>query len=393
MEEELILDNILGAEEIENLFVDDEVQDTSPEDEVTPDQEDGKEDKKNKEKDEETTEVIDVDNLFTDEPESVGSGKDNTKGKEDTSSREDSTSPQKTIYSSIAKALKEEGIFPDLDDEVLSKVKEPEDFRDLVEQQIKAGLEERQKRIDDALNYGIEPTEIKRYENTLNFLDSVKEENITDESDKGEELRKNLIFQDFINRGYSRERAIREVQKSFNAGTDIEDAKEALKSNTEYFKGKYDDLIEDAKLEAQKEEENRKEQANKLKESILNEKNILGDLSIDKPTRQKIYDNISKPIYRDPETGEYYTAIQKYKKDNRVDFLKYLGLIFTLTDGFKSLDGLVKGKVKKEVKNGLRDLEHAINNTARNSDGNLKFVSGVDEDPESFIGKGWKIDV
>lgn len=393
MEEELILDNILGAEEIENLFVDDEVQDTSPEDEVTPDQEDGKEDKKNKEKDEETTEVIDVDDLFTDEPESVGSGKDNTKGKEDTSSREDSTSPQKTIYSSIAKALKEEGIFPDLDDEVLSKVKEPEDFRDLVEQQIKAGLEERQKRIDDALNYGIEPTEIKRYENTLNFLDSVKEENITDESDKGEELRKNLIFQDFINRGYSRERATREVQKSFNAGTDIEDAKEALKSNTEYFKGKYDDLIEDAKLEAQKEEENRKEQANKLKESILNEKNILGDLSIDKPTRQKIYDNISKPIYKDPETGEYYTAIQKYEKDNRVDFLKYLGLIFTLTDGFKSLDGLVKGKVKKEVKNGLRDLEHAINNTARNSDGNLKFVSGVDEDPESFIGKGWKIDV
>ncbi len=393
MEEELILDNILGAEEIENLFVDDEVQDTSPEDEVTPDQEDGKEDKKNKEKDEETTEVIDVDNLFTDEPESVGSGKDNTKGKEDTSSREDSTSPQKTIYSSIAKALKEEGIFPDLDDEVLSKVKEPEDFRDLVEQQIKAGLEERQKRIDDALNYGIEPTEIKRYENTLNFLDSVKEENITDESDKGEELRKNLIFQDFINRGYSRERATREVQKSFNAGTDIEDAKEALKSNTEYFKGKYDDLIKDAKLEAQKEEENRKEQANKLKESILNEKNILGDLSIDKPTRQKIYDNISKPIYKDPETGEYYTAIQKYEKDNRVDFLKYLGLIFTLTDGFKSLDGLVKGKVKKEVKNGLRDLEHAINNTARNSDGNLKFVSGVDEDPESFIGKGWKIDV
>ncbi len=393
MEEELILDNILGAEEIENLFVDDEVQDTSPEDEVTPDQEDGKEDKKNKEKDEETTEVIDVDNLFTDEPESVGSGKDNTKGKEDTSSREDSTSPQKTIYSSIAKALKEEGIFPDLDDEVLSKVKEPEDFRNLVEQQIKAGLEERQKRIDDALNYGIEPTEIKRYENTLNFLDSVKEENITDESDKGEELRKNLIFQDFINRGYSRERATREVQKSFNAGTDIEDAKEALKSNTEYFKGKYDDLIEDAKLEAQKEEEDRKEQANKLKESILNEKNILGDLSIDKTTRQKIYDNISKPIYKDPETGEYYTAIQKYEKDNRVDFLKYLGLIFTLTDGFKSLDGLVKGKVKKEVKNGLRDLEHAINNTARSSDGNLKFVSGVDEDPESFIGKGWKIDV
>ena len=110
-------------------------------------------------------------------------------------------------------------------------------------------------------------------------------------------------------------------------------------------------------------------------------------------TRQKIYDNISKPVYKDPETGEYYTAIQKYEMENKVEFLKNLGLIFTLTDGFKNLDGLVKGKVNKEVKKGLRELENTLNNTARTSDGNLKFVSGVDEDPESFIGKGWKLDV
>ena len=392
MEEELILDNILGAEEIENLFVDDEVQDTSPEDEVTPDQEDGKEDKKNKEKDEETTEVIDVDNLFTDTPESVGSGKENTEEKEDTTPKGDGTSP-KNFYSSIAKALKEEGIFPALDDEGLSKVKDPEDFRDLIDQQIKAGLDERQRRIDEALNAGVEPTEIRKYENTINFLDSIKEENISDEGDKGEKLRKDLIYQDFINRGYSKERAAREVQKSFNAGTDIDDAKEALKSNIDFFKDKYDELVNEAKSEAEQEEKERKEQAEKLKSSILNDKDVFGDLSIDKSTRQKIYDNIAKPVYKDPETGEYFTAIQKYEMENRTDFLKNIGLLFTLTDGFKNLDGLVKGKVKKEVKKGLRELEHTLNNTARTSDGNLKFVSGVDEDPESFIGKGWNLDV
>lgn len=392
MEEELILDNILGAEEIENLFVDDEIQDTSPEDEVTPDQEDGKEDKKNKEKDEETTEVVDVDNLFTDTPESVGSGKENTEEKEDTTPKGDGTSP-KNFYSSIAKALKEEGIFPALDDEGLSKVKDPEDFRDLIDQQIKAGLDERQRRIDEALNAGVEPTEIRKYENTINFLDSIKEENISDEGDKGEKLRKDLIYQDFINRGYSKERAAREVQKSFNAGTDIDDAKEALKSNIDFFKDKYDELVNEAKSEAEQEEKERKEQAEKLKSSILNDKDVFGDLSIDKSTRQKIYDNIAKPVYKDPETGEYFTAIQKYEMENRTDFLKNIGLLFTLTDGFKNLDGLVKGKVKKEVKKGLRELEHTLNNTARTSDGNLKFVSGVDEDPESFIGKGWNLDV
>ena len=388
MEEELSLDNILGAEEIENLFVeDDETQDTPPANGEPP----KKEEEPSKDK-EETTEVVDVDNLFTDTPESVGSGKENTEEKEDTTPKVDGTSP-KNFYSSIAKALKEEGIFPDLDDEGLSKVKDPEDFRDLIDQQIKAGLDERQKRIDEALNAGVEPTEIRKYENTINFLDSIKEENISDEGDKGEKLRKDLIYQDFINRGYSKERAAREVQKSFNAGTDIDDAKEALKSNIDFFRDKYDELVNDAKSEAEEEEKERKDQAEKLKSSILNDKDVFGDLSVDKSTRQKIYDNIAKPVYKDPETGEYFTAIQKYEMENRTDFLKNIGLLFTLTDGFKNLDGLVKGKVKKEVKKGLRELEHTLNNTARTSDGNLKFVSGVDEDPESFIGKGWNLDV
>lgn len=388
MEEGLSLDNILGAEEIENLFVeDDETQDTPPANGEPP----KKEEEPDKDK-EETTEVVDVDNLFTDTPESVGSGKENTEEKEDTTPKGDGTSP-KNFYSSIAKALKEEGIFPDLDDDGLSKVKEPEDFRDLIDQQIKAGLDERQKRIDEALNAGVEPTEIRKYENTMSFLDSIKEENISDEGDKGEKLRKDLIYQDFINRGYSKERATREVQKSFNAGTDIDDAKEALKSNIDFFRDKYDELVNEAKSEAEEEEKERKEQAEKLKSSILNDKDVFGDLSVDKSTRQKIYDNIAKPVYKDPETGEYFTAIQKYEMENRTDFLKNIGLLFTLTDGFKNLDGLVKGKVKKEVKKGLRELEHTLNNTARTSDGNLKFVSGVDEDPESFIGKGWNLDV
>lgn len=389
MEEELSLDNILGAEEIDNLFVEDnDTQETPP-----PSKDDGEDGSKkepdNKDKNE-TTEV-DVDTLFT-EPESVGSGKDDKEEKEDTSPKGEGTSP-KNFYSSIAKALKEEGIFPDLDDESYSKIKEPEDFRDLIEQQIKAGLDERQKRIDEALNAGVEPTEVKRYENTIYFLDSIKEDSISDESDKGEKLRKDLIYQDFINRGYSKERATREVQKSLNAGTDIEDAKEALKSNMDFFRDKYDELINEAKTEAEQEEKERKEQAEKLKTSILNDKEVFGDLSVDKSTRQRIYDNISKPVYKDPETGEYYTAIQKYEMENRVDFLKNIGLVFTLTNGFKNLDGLVKGKVKKEVKKGLRELENTLNNTARTSDGSLRYASGVDEDPESFIGKGWKLDV
>ena len=382
MEENLSLDNILDEQQIQNLFVE----------EPSTEQEDSKDaNQENNSKENNTTEVVDVETLFTDKPESVGSDKD-IQEQEDTTPESSSTS-QNNFYSSIAKAFKEEGIFPDLDNESFSDIKSPEDFRDLIEQQIKAGLDEKQKRIDKALSVGIEPSEINKYENTISYLDSINDEQLKQESSDGENLRKQLIFQDFINRGYSKERAQKEVQKSLNAGSDIEDALDALNSNKEFFKEQYNNIINKHKEQEEIEAQNRREQANRIKKSIMEDKNIFGDISIDRNVRQKIYDNIAKPVYKDPDTGDVYTAIQKYEMDNKEDFIKNLGIIFTLTDGFKNLDGLVKSKVRKEVKKGLRELENVINNTSRTSDGTLRFTGGVNEDPESFIGKGWKLDV
>lgn len=380
--EELSLDNILTGSEIENLFVDEETQESAPEDKDKEKEDKPEEGEEKKEK--ETTEV-NVNSLFT-KPESVGS--EDVEEKEDTSPDKGGTSPK--FYSSIAKAFAEEGIFPDLDEDSISKVETPEDLRKLIDKQIKAGLDERQKRVDEALSAGVEPDTIRQYEGVINYLDSLTDDNITAETDEGEKLRKQLIYQDFVNRGYSKERASREVQKSLNGGTDIDDAKEALKSNKEYFKSKYDEVVEDAKKEEEAEITKRKEQAEKLKTSILTDKKVFGDLEVDKATRQRIYDNIAKPAYKDPETGEMLTAIQRYEVEHRTEFLKNLGLVFTLTDGFKNLDGLVKSKVRKEVKKGFRELENTLNNTARTSDGNLNYASGVDS--ESFIGKGWTID-
>lgn len=380
--EELDLSNILSPEEMDNLF-DEEGSETQ---ETPPDPKE--DDKKNKE----TTEVqVDAEDLF--ESESVGSGKEDKQGKEDTTPDRSGTSPKTNFYSSIASALKEDGIFQNLDDDKANEIKDAESFAQAFRDEVTAQLGERQKRIDEALNAGIEPSEIQKYERTLNYLDSIKDENISDESEQGEQLRRQLIYNDFINRGYSKERAQREVKKSFDAGTDIEDAKESLKSNKEFFKNSYDSIVEEAKKAEEEEIQERKKDAETLKKNILEEEKVFGELQIDKATRQKVFDNISKPVYKDPETGELFTALQKYEMDNRLDFLKNVGLIYTLTDGFKNLDGLIKGKVKKEVRKGLRELETTINNTARTTDGNLKFATGVDEDPESYVGKGWHLDV
>lgn len=378
--EGLDLDNILTGDDFESLF-EEETQEKE-----TIDIESDKENEEDKEKDKEDTAEVDYNNLFG-EPESVGS-EENNKENEGTTSHKDGTSPN--FYSSIANALRDDGIFTDLEDEQVNSVKTPADLRALIENQIKSGFDERQRRIDEALDLGIEPSVIKQYEQTLKYLDSIDESSITDESEDGEKLRKQLIYRDFLNRGFSESRAQRELEKSLRAGTDIDDAKEALKSNKEFFKNSYDKLVQDAKNEEAEALKERKNRAEQLKKSILEERQVFGDLEIDKATRQKIYDNISKPIYKDPETGQYLTAIQKYEAENSTDFIKKVGLLFTLTDGFKNLDKLVKGKVNKEVKKGLADLEHTLNNTSRTSGGSIRFAGG--DDTESAF-RGFTLDI
>lgn len=380
MGEEFNFDNILSEEELEKLFDEEDTEKVI-------------EDNSDKENKNDTVEKVSIEN--TGLSESVDSeDNDIIKSGEDTASDKSvETSPKNNFFSSIATALKEEGIFPDLDSKVAEKIVSSEDLAEVIESQIQSRFDERYKRVEDALNAGVEVSDINRYENMIGYLDSLKEADITDEGDKGETLRKQLIYQDYINRGYSNERAQREVKKSLDSGSDIEDAKEALESNKEFFKTSYNDIVESARKEEEAINRERKEQAAKLKKSIMEDKNAFGEITMDKQARQKVYDNLSKPVYKDPDTGELYTAIQKYRHDNPVDFLKNLGLVYTLTDGFKNLDGLVKEKVTKEVKKGFKDLERTINNTSRTSDGSLKFLSGINDDPNSLSSKGWRIDV
>ena len=379
---ELSMDNILSESDIDMLFSDEETTETQ---EPSPESEEKKDTK-------ETTEELNVEGLFEETPESVGS-EEHQEGEDTTSEKKTGSSPTNNFYSSIAKALKEDGVFPDLDDETADKIKEAEDFAEVVEQQVQARLDEQQKRVINALNAGVEDATIKQYENTLAYLDSITEEALSDEDEKGENLRKQLIYQDLINKGYSKEDAQEELKEIFDNGSDLRKAKRALAANKDFFRKGYQNIIDEAKEEKESEERERKEQTAALKKSILEDKKVFGEIQLDKATRQKVLDNISKPTYRDKETGELFTALQKYEMDNKIEFIKNVGLLFTLTDGFKNLDKLVQGKVKTEVKKGLRELEHTLNNTSRSSDGNLRFVSGVSDDPESFIGAKWDLDV
>ena len=398
--EDLTINNILNnPSDIEALFSDETTEETSVQNKNSSIE--------NKGKTEETGETIEeknnnLENNITESPksieeifgtESVGNEDNKNTGNEPSSFKEGTSPKTNNFYSSIANALKKDGIFPDIDDESLAKIKSPEDFAEMFENQVQAKLDEKQQRVDKALNYGVELSDIQKFETTLDYLNNITDDVLSDESEQGENIRRQMIYNDFINRGYSKERAEREIKKSFDSGSDIEDAKEALQSNKEFYKKSYDNLVNEAKAEAEKLNKQIKEDSEKLKNSILNDSKVFGGLQIDTSTRRKVLDNISKPVYKDPDTGKLLTAIQKYEADNKLDFIKNVGLLYTLTDGFKNLDKLVGNEVKRETKKAMRELENTINNTSRYSDGNLRFVTGVSDDNDSYIGKGFSLDI
>lgn len=394
-------DNILGEQEIENLFTSPEDSDDSATLDDTKDDVD-KEDKSQEETKEtqeknNTAEVVNPEELFDEpeesKPEVVGSEKKDVKDKEDTTTDNDSGTSPNNFYSSIANAMAVDGIFPNLTDETIKKVTDADSFASLIEDEVNARLDEKQQRISKALDSGVEPNDIKMYENTLNYISNITDAQLSEEGEKGEQLRRNIIYQDFINKGEKPERAQKLTERSIDTGNDIEDAKDALQSNREYFSNAYNKLLQEAQEKSDKEKAQRAKAAEKLKNDIMTDKQIMGDIEISNDVRKKALDNITRAVYKDPETGDYLTAIQRYEMEHRGDFLAKVGLIFTMTNGFKDFDSFVKGKVKKEVRKGLRDLEHTLNNTSRSSDGSLRMVTTAKDDPYSYIGKGVKLDL
>lgn len=317
-------------------------------------------------------EEIDPNNIFGTSQEEVGGEDDDNdihqgQETEDASSDNDdksgSNSPESTqFYSTILSSLRDDGILPDIDEDLIKTAKTPEDFATAIEKQVAARLDETQRRIKEALDNGVEPDEINNYEGTINYLNSIKEDDLSSDTEEAKSLRENLIYQDYLNRGFKPERAKKEVDKSITAGTDIEDAKSALESNKEYYTHSYQSLLKEQENLAKEAKEQRRKEMETFSKKILDTEEPLSGVKVDQLTRKKILENATKPIYKDEE-GNLMTSIQKYIKENPIDAQYYLNLFYTLTDGFKDINKLVKSKVAKTTKENIRSLESKLRNT------------------------------
>jgi len=369
------MDNVLDDEKIvENIFSDSPF--PNEENKTETSEEDKSKEESNKEKNNNKPlseqEVVE---LFNNDTATVESVAKEEKGKENTASikeeKEKDDTPDNNFYSSIASALMGDGVLSlTLSDEELGNIKTPEDFTELITKEINNRFDESQRRLKEALDLGINPKEIKSYEDTINNLQNLRNQDFSGDDEQSINLRKQLIFRDFINKGFSEEKAIRYTERSISTGNDIEDAKEALESNIEYFEALKNSKYEEAKKNIEKEKERKANEINALHKKFKDNKQFEG-IDVDEATRLKALQNITKVVGKD-EYGNPLTEIQKYQNENREEFLYKLSMLYTLTDGFKNFDRFVAPKVNKEYKKNVKDLANKLNLTNRDMFGNVE---------------------
>lgn len=293
----------------------------------------------------------------------IFSDNDDTENNETEPAQEEQKQPDNSNvnFSDIAKQL---GFDEDVND--------IESLKSLIEDRITNGISEDTRRVKEALENGVDAKDISEYEETLKYLHSITKDILIDESEESDNVRRRLILQDLLNRGVDEKEAVSEVKKIFKEGRDIEEAEKALAANKKYFRKEYDDLLDEAKRKSDEYNSSIEKQTADIKDAIFN-KGFM-DLDLDDKTKNIAMKNISDPMYKDPDTGESLTAIQKYQRENPVDFLKNLAMMFTLTDGFKNMNKIIDPLVKKKMNKQIEDVEDVLKNPSK-ANSNLKMVT------------------
>ena len=390
MGEDFNLDAVEFLDGVDELFGDTAAEPAQPDKQQDP--ESPGEKKETIEKTDDTTEVQieDGDDLFgDDEPESVGG--DDKAGSKAATDDGDGTSPKDfNAYSSFAKAMKGDGLFQFLDDEVIDKIDDADSFAEAFDDEINKRLDDVTRRVKEALDAEIPVDSIRQFEGIIKRLEAITEDQLSSETEQASRLRQNIIYQDYLNRGFSEERAKREVKRSVESGSDKEDAKDALESNKQFYQDKYDDLIAEGRAQREAERKKVREEAAEFRKAILEKDTLFGSIEVDKATRQKAYDAMTRVVGKDSD-GSPVTAVQKFADENPVEFRSVLGLMWTLTNGFKDLGKIVQKNIDNKVRSNLKEIEkRIIGSTPRG--GSPRFAGGESE-TDVPSRRGWTFDI
>lgn len=289
-------------------------------------------------------------------------------------------SPQ--LYQTLATVLKEQGVFSSVEDSLLKDVKDVDSLVEVIKNQIKAeefkDLTDEQKLVLQDMRAGVTPTTAGKFKTAMDQLNNIDDDLIAE----NEQVRFDLIYQDFIAKGFAKDQAKKFANRSFAAKEDLADAKEAKMNLIAAVTNRYNTAkekdIADAKAELDKIEADK----STLKKRILDTKEVMPGHELSETARKEIYSDMSKMISTNPKTGIPENALMKYQRENPLDYSHKLYFLFKVTNGFKDLSYFSGRKTTNSVK----ELETALRQSTHVSGGgNPSFA---DDKNSSFLDIG-----
>jgi len=288
------------------------------------------------------------------DPEIVGEGS--------AEEEDEQTSPQ--LYSTLATTLVEQGVLTSVDESSLKDVENIDQFVDLMKEQIKAqelaDLSDTQKEILKGVREGASTDTVSQFKNAMSQLDNISDEMI----EKDVAVQQDLIYQDYLSKGFTKEKAAKMVDRSTKLELLAEDAKDAhtnLKAvvTSRFEASKTEDAAALDKADAQA-----SKQADELKSTILDSKQIM-DMDVPENTRKEVYAEMMKHVSVNPETNKPENALMKYQRENPTEFSQKLYFLWKASNGFTNLDYFGN----KKASNNIKNLERAIKQSTHVSGG------------------------
>ncbi len=280
-------------------------------------------------------------------PESVATKEENTnqvtdetaKGNEKDSNSSSPPNDTEQLYSSLAAEFKAKGVLSNLDLEK-EKISSMEDINKALEKEIEARLSDKQKQLDAAINAGAPADEVNYQIDSIERLEGITQDFLAD--DNNQELRMNVIAQDFINRGYTQEKALSMAQRSIDAGEDVEDAVSALDEIIKLEKGKLDEIVNRVKNEEKKGLED-------IKSFIHGKDEIIPGIKLTATQKETLFNQVTTDV------GNKDNAFIKAQKENPLEMRMKLEAMFFLTKGLTDFSVFGAAKETKITK-GIEDL-------------------------------------
>jgi len=267
---------------------------------------------------------------------------------------DNTTSP--SMYSSFANLLHEEGLLSDLESN--TEIKSVDDLKALVEAEISRKVEEKYnpEELEDirALRNGISREQLAEHHKVQNQLDSIGQEHIENNG----ELRKQLIYQNYINQGLSEDKASSLVNRSVDSNYDTEDAAEALQNLRQFQAYKLQAQQEQLKIDNANAQAAYEAEQAKLKNSIYASEEVIKGQPFTKVLKDRVYNSMTNVIGNSPE-GNPENALMKDRRENPIEFDSKLYYLYEITKGFTDF-GVMN---KRATSSAANELEQALRST------------------------------